>query len=267
MDETAVSHTEARAAVKIAVKLENVSVDFGQEPASFRALDRISLDVPEGGFTTMIGPSGSGKSTLLRVISDLVSPSEGAVSIFGETAAEARGKRAIGFVFQDATLLPWRTVLANVQLPLEVAGGREGPEALSPRDMLELVGLGGRETALPHELSGGMRQRVAIARALVSRPRLLLMDEPFGALDEFTRDRMNNELLRIWAETKTTIVFVTHSISEAVYLGQEVVVLSSNPGRIRERIVVELPSERRPALRDTGAFTAYTSRLRSLLEI
>jgi NitT/TauT family transport system ATP-binding protein len=151
-------------------------------------------------------------------------------------------------------------------LPLEVAGGSTLPGTFAPEDMLRLVGLTGRENALPQELSGGMRQRVAIARALVCRPRLLLMDEPFGALDEFTRDKMNEELLRIWEETGTTIVFVTHSIAEAVYLGQEVVVLSSNPGRVRERIPIDLPRARTLAMRDTTAFTAYTSRLRGLLE-
>ena len=180
----------------------------------------------------MLGPSGCGKSTLLRAIADLVPASEGRLTVLGSTPEQARRDRDFAFVFQDATLLPWRTAIDNVRLPLEVGGGARAQNYAKPEELLALVGLAGRENALPHELSGGMRQRVAIARALVCRPRVLLMDEPFGALDEITRDKLNEELLRIWQETGTTIVFVTHSIPEAAFLGQQVLVLASHPGRV-----------------------------------
>jgi len=250
-----------------AVSLRDVSVVFTAERGKVRALDGINFDVEEGSFLTMIGPSGSGKSTILRVVADLIKPSTGTVQIFGRTAEDARRRRELGFVFQDATLLPWRSVLDNVRLPLEI-GRRSRGEPLwsSPEELLALVGLEGRHNSLPHELSGGMRQRVAIARALVCRPRLLLMDEPFGALDEITRDKMNEELLRIWRETKTTIMFVTHSIPEAVYLGQQVLVLSSNPGRVREQLTINLPNPRELRSRDEPEFVRFTSQLRSILE-
>ena len=193
-------------------------------------MDGVSLEVAAGELLTIIGPSGCGKSTLLRVVADLVPPSEGRVEVLGGTAEAARRARAIGFVFQDATLLPWRSALENVRLPLEVGGGSPTADGSAPERLLDLVGLAERKDALPHELSGGMRQRVAIARALVTAPRLLLMDEPFGALDEIVRDRLNDELLRIWRETRTTVLFVTHSIAEAAYLGERVLVLAPTRG-------------------------------------
>jgi NitT/TauT family transport system ATP-binding protein len=191
----------------------------------------------------------------------------GSVSVLGQAPAGARRDRQIGFVFQDAALLPWRNALDNVRLPLEVGGrrslpvGSPGPEAL-----LELVGLSGWEKALPHELSGGMRQRVAIARALLGGPRILLMDEPFGALDEITRDRLNEELLRIWRDTGTTIVFVTHSIYEAAFLGQHVLMLAARPGRVRELVPVDLPEPRQLSVRETPGFVALAAHLRAVLE-
>jgi NitT/TauT family transport system ATP-binding protein len=170
-------------------------------------------------------------------------------------------------VFQDATLLPWRSALENVRLPLEVGPRkRDHTGQRRPEELLRLVGLGGREHALPHELSGGMRQRVAIARALVSEPRILLMDEPFGALDEITRDTLNEELLRIWQETGTTILFVTHSIPEAVFLSQYVLVLATNPGRVRELVECDLPYPRALSVRETPEFMRIASRLRALLQ-
>jgi NitT/TauT family transport system ATP-binding protein len=174
-------------------------------------------------------------------------------------------------VFQDPALLAWRTVLENISLPLEVGGGKSLPSsnqmaARAPRELLSLVGLDGWERAYPHELSGGMRQRVAIARALVSGPRLLLMDEPFGALDEITRDRLNEELLQLWETTGTTIVFVTHSIYEAAFLGQSVLLLAARPGRVREQVAVTLPSPRRLSQRETPEFTALAGHLRRVLE-
>jgi NitT/TauT family transport system ATP-binding protein len=248
-----------------AVSLRDAGVQFGRGSERVVALEGISIDIPAGTFLTMIGPSGSGKSTLLRVIAGLIAPTAGTVSVFGRSPAETLARREVGFVFQDATLLPWRSVIDNVRLPLEIRRGGQ-MEAASPESLLELVGLAGREKALPNELSGGMRQRVAIARALVTRPKLLLMDEPFGALDEMTRDKMNDELLRIWQDTGTTIIFVTHSIQEAVHLGRSVLVLASNPGRTREQLSIELPEPRELRNRETPEFTRYTARLRALLE-
>ena len=216
-----------------AVSARDVAVRFESEAGSVTALDGVSFDIPAGGLVTMLGPSGCGKSTLLRAVADLVPVSEGKISVFGRTPEEARLARDFAFVFQDATLLPWRSAIDNVRLPLEVGGGDGSVEQhAEPEELLALVGLAGREAALPHELSGGMRQRVSIARALVCRPRVLLMDEPFGALDEITRDKLNEELLRIWRETGTTIIFVTHSIPEATFPRAEVphAVGPSRPG-------------------------------------
>jgi NitT/TauT family transport system ATP-binding protein len=198
-------------------------------------------------------------------VADLLDPSAGDIAVLGRTPEEARKSRELGFVFQDAALLPWRTAIDNVRLPFQVGGGARG-DAESPEKLLELVGLKGRENAYPHELSGGMRQRVSIARALVCRPRVLLMDEPFGALDEITRDRLNEELLRIWEATGTTILFVTHSIPESVFLSQQVLVLSSHPGRVRELVHIDLPYPRKLEVRDTPEFTAIAAHLRRLLE-
>jgi NitT/TauT family transport system ATP-binding protein len=230
-------------------------------------LERISIAVPEGSFLTLLGPSGCGKSTLLRVIADIVQPTSGSVRVLGETPADARRNHHIGFVFQDAALLPWRSAIDNVRLPLEVGGRHElPPGAMGPEELLALVGLTGWEKALPHELSGGMRQRVSIARALLGGPRVLLMDEPFGALDEITRDRLNEELLRIWRETRTTIVFVTHSIYEAAFLGQQVLMLAARPGRVREIVTIDLPEPRHLSMRETSQFTAQAAHLRAVLE-
>src|SRR6266852_4677547 len=229
-----------------AVRLEGATVRFTSERGSVTALENVALQVRPGGFVSLLGPSGCGKSTLLRLVADLVPPTHGTVSVLGGPPETARLNRALGFVFQDATLLPWRSALENVRL--------------------RLVGLAGREHALPHELSGGMRQRVAIARALVSEPRILLMDEPFGALDEITRDTLNEELLNIWRETGTTILFVTHSIPEAVFLSERVLVLATNPGRVRELVDCELPYPRPLSVRETPEFIRIASHLRALLQ-
>jgi len=249
-----------------AVACRDVSVRFTTERGTVTALDGVSVTVPQGGFLSLLGPSGCGKSTLLRVVADLVQPAAGTIQVLGEAPAAARRRRDIGFVFQDAALLPWRNALDNVALPLEVGGGRVGPGARTPEDLLKLVGLSGWERALPHELSGGMRQRVAIARALVYAPKLLLMDEPFGALDEITRDRLNEELLQIWATTGTTILFVTHSVYEAAFLGQEVLLLAARPGRVRELVPIRLEAPRRLAVRETASFVEQAARLRRVLE-
>jgi NitT/TauT family transport system ATP-binding protein len=195
-------------------------------------LTDFDLEVPEGEFLTIIGPSGCGKSTFLRAVADLLPPLDGSLRVLGGSAAEARRRRDVSFVFQDSTLLPWRTALQNVMLPKDVGNPPDRLDAHSAMDLLGLMGLKGMEGRYPTQLSGGQRQRVAIARALISRPRILLMDEPFGALDEITRDRLNDELLKLWRQTGTTILFVTHSIMEAAYLGQRVMVLAANPGRI-----------------------------------
>jgi NitT/TauT family transport system ATP-binding protein len=248
-----------------AASLRNAWVKFGQ----FTAIQDISLEIEAGAFYSILGPSGCGKSTLLRLVSDLIPPASGDVSIFGKTTEAARLAREFAFVFQDATLLPWRTALENVQLPLEMGQSRgiQIPVSdKSPMELLELVGLKGREHALPHELSGGMRQRVAIARALVCKPKLLLMDEPFGALDEMTRDHLNLQLLKVWEEAGVTILFVTHSIPEAVFLGQKVLMLKAHPGRLHEIVDIDLPYPRTTELRDTAEFTRYSAHLRKLLE-
>jgi len=249
-----------------AVVCQNVSVRFVSDRRIVTALDNISFSVEAGGFLCVLGPSGCGKSTLLRVVADLIDPSSGTLSVFGRTPRQARIDRALGFVFQDAALLPWRTALENVELPLEVGGRRSLlAGAPTPRELLRLVGLEGWEASFPHELSGGMRQRVAIARALLGGPRLLLMDEPFGALDEITRDRLNEELRRIWLETRTTILFVTHSVYEAIYLGETVLVLAANPGRVRARVEVDLPPDRALSIRETEPFNRIAARTRGLL--
>ncbi len=249
---------------RTAISVENVTVRFGDDVDGVTALQDVSVDIPEGGLVTMLGPSGCGKSTLLRAIADLVPITDGNIVVHGREPWQARRERDFAFVFQEATLLPWRTVIDNVRLPLEVGGG--SPDHEDPEALLAMVGLSGRELAYPDELSGGMRQRVAIARALVVRPRILLMDEPFGALDEITRDKLNEELLRIWQETGTTIVFVTHSIPEAAFLGQSVLMLASHPGRVHAFVPVDLGTPRRLAVRDTMEFIEVTAKLRALLE-
>jgi NitT/TauT family transport system ATP-binding protein len=249
-----------------AIICRNVTVRFFTDRRSVTALSGIDLDVNRGELLTLLGPSGCGKSTLLRAVADLVTPSAGEIRVHGSTAEAARRRRDIGFVFQDAALLPWRTALQNVELPLEVADGARHKGKATPRELLELVGLKGWENAFPHELSGGMRQRVSIARALVSDPKILLMDEPFGALDEITRDRLNEELRRVWRDTGTTILFVTHSIYEAAYLGQRVLMLAANPGRVREIVPVRLPETRTLDIRETPDFVALAGYLRRILE-
>lgn len=216
------------------IAIEARSLDMGYalaNGASTTVLKGFELTLAAGEFVTIIGPSGCGKSTFLRAVADLLEPLSGTLSVLEGTAAEARKRREISFVFQDSTLLPWRTVMQNVLLPQHIGGWRQTGGARA-ESLLELMGLTGLENRYPSQLSGGQRQRVAIARALISEPRILLMDEPFGALDEITRDRLNDELLRLWRRTGTTILFVTHSIMEAAYLGQRVMVLAANPGRI-----------------------------------
>jgi len=262
------AHDPISGKIDSAANLRNVRVTFGQGEAAFTAVEDVSLKINQGELITLIGPSGCGKSTLLRIIAGLIPQSAGEIEILDGTAEDARKRRDIGFVFQDSTLLPWRSALENVALPLEVGPGKgkKSKKAMAePKQLLEMVGLGGRENAMPRELSGGMRQRVAIARALVGSPRILLMDEPFGALDEITRDRLNEELLQIWRETGATIVFVTHTISEAAYLGQRVVVMAANPGRIIEVVDMKPFKQENKISRDDMLFNEGISHLRHLL--
>ena len=249
-----------------AVNLEGVSMLFNPGRSNeVSALEDISVLVRPREFISLIGPSGCGKSTMLRVIGDLLQPTQGKVTVNGKNAHQARLDRDYGMVFQSATLLEWRNVLANVELPLEVMGMKPEERTERARQMLQLVQLAQFEDHHPWQLSGGMQQRVAIARALAFQPSILLMDEPFGALDEMTRERMQMELLSIWEETHTTVLFVTHSIPEAVFLSTRVVVMSPRPGRIVDVIDIDLPRERRFETREEQRFFELLTQVRETL--
>jgi NitT/TauT family transport system ATP-binding protein len=229
------------------------------------ALKGINLDIQPGEFVSLIGPSGCGKSTLLRVIGDLIRPTSGTVEVNGKSPHRARLDRDYGMVFQAPVLFDWRTVEANVRLPLEVMGIPRAEREKRVREMLELVELSGFLRHYPHQLSGGMQQRVAIARALCFQPALLLMDEPFGALDEMTRERLNAEVLQIWARLNTTVIFVTHSIPEAVFLSTRVVVMSARPGRITTVVDVDLPQPRDEQTRESDRYYELVTVVREAL--
>jgi NitT/TauT family transport system ATP-binding protein len=235
------------------------------ETGRVEALRAIDLTVAPGEFISLIGPSGCGKSTLLRIVGDLTSPSAGTVTVNGKTAHQARLDRDYGMVFQAPVLFDWRTVQGNVELPLEVNGTPKAERARRATEHLALVELADFAGHYPWQLSGGMQQRVAIARALALDPAILLMDEPFGALDEMTRERMNLELLKIWERTETTVLFVTHSIAEAVFLSTRVVVMSARPGRISAIIDVDLPRERTAETRETDAYFHLVTAVREAL--
>ena len=237
-----------------AVVLRGVGRQFGET----RALESVDLTVAAGEFVALIGPSGCGKSTLLRIVADLIEPSTGSVLVSGKPAAQARREQDYGFAFQQAGLLEWRTVRANVELPLELAGVGKAERRARALELLALVGLDEFVEHRPSQLSGGMQQRVAIARALARRPALLLMDEPFGALDEMTRERMQAELIRICAETAAAVVFVTHSIPEAVFLADRVVVMSPRPGRITHVVDVALGARDEDTREADGFYAAIT---------
>jgi NitT/TauT family transport system ATP-binding protein len=229
------------------------------------ALERIDLDIARGEFVSLIGPSGCGKSTLLRVIGDLTGPSDGSVTVNAKLARQARLDRDYGIVFQAPVLFDWRSVEANVALPLEVKGLPRADRERRTHEMLDLVELRDFARHYPYQLSGGMQQRVAIARALALEPSILLMDEPFGALDEMTRERMNSEVLRIWERTGTTIVFVTHSIPEAVFLSSRVVVMSPRPGRITRIIDIDLSRPRNEDTRESPRYFELITEVRETL--
>jgi NitT/TauT family transport system ATP-binding protein len=227
------------------------------------ALEGVSLTVERGEFVTFLGPSGCGKSTLLKLVSGLSPVSEGKVQVNGMTPANAR--QLMSFIFQDATLLPWRTVEQNVGLELELEAAPRAAGRKRVAEMLELVGLGHVAKSYPRQLSGGMKMRVSIARALVTRPRILLMDEPFAALDEMSRDRMNEELLRLYAEQKWTVLFVTHSVAEAVFLSSRIVILAAHPGRVAHEMQVDLPWPRTAETRESMAFEERVTKASRLL--
>ena len=251
-------------AAKAVINISALSLTFSTADGPVYALEGIDLTVNDGDFVSFIGPSGCGKTTLLRVIADLEQATSGKISVNGMSPREARMARAYGYVFQAPALYPWRTVEQNVGLPLEIMATPDASGRI--RRNLELVNLSGFEKKFPWQLSGGMQQRVSIARALAVEPKLLLMDEPFGALDEIVRDKLNQQLLELWAATKKTVVFVTHSIPEAVFLSTKIVVMSPRPGRIIDVIEAKLPANRTLDMRETPEFLKIAHRVREGLK-
>ena len=244
------------------IACEGLSLTFETADGPVQALSGIDLDIAKGEFVSLIGPSGCGKTTLLRVIADLEQPTDGSVRINSMTPNEARLKRADGYVFQAPALYPWRTIAKNIALPLEIMGFAKEDRVERVRKGLELVNLTGFENKFPWQLSGGMQQRASIARALSFDPDLLLMDEPFGALDEIVRDKLNEQLLRLWEKTQKTVVFVTHSIPEAVFLSTKIVVMSPRPGKIHDVIACNFPKDRTLDIRETPEFLDVANRVR-----
>jgi len=250
------------AADKPVIEIESLSLTFQTADGPVFALSEIDLTIGSGDFVSLIGPSGCGKTTLLRLIADLEQPTEGRIAVNGVSPEQARRNRAYGYVFQAPALYPWRTVEHNVTLPLEIMGIPAAERRERAERYLELVNLRGFERKYPWQLSGGMQQRVSIARALSFEPELLLMDEPFGALDEITRDHLNGHLVRLWQRTRKTVVFVTHSIPEAVFLSSRIVVISPRPGRVIDVIDCNLPPDRTLDVRETPEFLAIAHRVR-----
>ncbi|MEM8632471.1 MAG: ABC transporter ATP-binding protein [Pseudomonadota bacterium] len=250
------------AALSTVIEARDLDLTFETNDGPVQALSGVNLKIEKGDFVSFIGPSGCGKTTFLRVVAALEHPTGGAAVVNGMTPDEARRQRAYGYVFQAAGLYPWRTIGGNIRLPLEIMGYSRPEQDERVRKTLELVDLGGFEKKYPWQLSGGMQQRASIARALAFDADILLMDEPFGALDEIVRDRLNEELLKLWAATGKTIGFVTHSIPEAVYLSTKIVVMSPRPGRITDVIDSPLPRERPLDIRDSAEFIAIAHRVR-----
>jgi NitT/TauT family transport system ATP-binding protein len=247
------------------IEAAGVGRTFTSRAGITEALSDVSLSIDAGEFVSIIGPSGCGKSTFLRIVGDLVEPSAGVVRVNGKTTRQARLDRDYGIVFQSPVLYEWRTVIENVRLPLELAGRPKAEWNERPRALLRLVGLEEFRDHYPSQLSGGMQQRVSIARALCLHPSILLMDEPFGALDEITRDRMNLELLEVWSEAAATVLFVTHSIAEAVFLSSRVVVMTPRPGRIGRVVTIDLPRPRVDRIRANPRFFELVSLVRESL--
>ena len=259
---TALAGKEATAQPALAVEARGLSLVFETSDGKVEALSNIDLRIEAGDFVSFIGPSGCGKTTLLRIIADLERPTDGTVLVNGVTPEEARLNRHYGYIFQAPALYPWRTIERNVMLPLEIMGVARGERRARAAHYLRLVNLSGFERKFPWQLSGGMQQRASIARALSFDPALLLMDEPFGALDEIVRDHLNEQLLRLWEETGKTVVFVTHSIPEAVFLSSRIVVMSSRPGRIIDVIPCNLPRCRTLEIRETPEFLKIAQQVR-----
>ena len=266
-DPTFAAPSAATASRGLAVQVRGASVVYPSADTPVRALHEVDLDIAPGEFIALIGPSGCGKTTLLRVIADLEPITSGSVQVNGMSPHEARLARAYGYVFQAPALFPWRTVLANVMLPLQIQGRSAEDCKAVAMEQLGRVGLAGFERKYPWQLSGGMQQRVSIARALGFEPRILMMDEPFGALDEITRDRLNEQLQQLWQREKRTVVFVTHSIAEAVYLSTRIVVMSPRPGRVLKVIRSTLPDARHLGLRDSPEFIALAHEVREALAV
>jgi NitT/TauT family transport system ATP-binding protein len=261
----ALSQTRATAGAEIAnpvISIADLSLTFMTGDGPVEALTGIDLTVGRGEFVSLIGPSGCGKTTLLRLIADLEKPTGGSIAVNGVSPEEARLKRAYGYVFQAAALYPWRNIARNVALPLEIMGMERAERDKRVRSNLDLVNLTGFDRKFPWQLSGGMQQRASIARALAVEPDLLLMDEPFGALDEIVRDHLNEQLLELWAKTNKTVVFVTHSIPEAVFLSTRIVVMSPRPGRVHDVIASTLPKDRNLDIRETPEFLKIAHRVR-----
>jgi NitT/TauT family transport system ATP-binding protein len=261
------AETTAAGAAEPVIEVEDLSLTFETADGPVFALSEVNLTVRAGDFVSFIGPSGCGKTTLLRLIADLERQSAGRISVNGVTPEAARLQRAYGYVFQAPALYPWRTVERNVMLPLEIMGLSAAERRDRAARYLDLVNLKGFEKKFPWQLSGGMQQRVSIARALSFEPELLLMDEPFGALDEITRDHLNEQLLRLWERTGKTVVFVTHSIPEAVFLSSRIVVMSPRPGRIIDVIDCQLPRDRTLDVRESGRFVEIAHRVREGLRV
>lgn len=252
----------------IEIKIEDLSMIYqdknGGQPVT--ALQNVNLEIKEGEFISLLGPSGCGKTTLLRIIADLLQPSKGKVTVRGQSPREVRLQKKYGIVFQNPVLYDWRTVRRNVCMPMELLGMKKPDRTARVTEMLDLVGLSDFGKHYPYELSGGMQQRVGIARALAINPEILLMDEPFSALDEFTREKLHEDLLDIWTKTKKTVVFVTHNISEAVFLSDKVVVLSPHPGRVSAVIDIDIPRPRNMESKQTTKFYDYITQIRNSFE-
>lgn len=252
---------------KIEIKINDIGMTFkDNQGCDVQALENINLDIYEGEFISLLGPSGCGKTTLLRMIADLLEPTSGKIRIAGMTPKEIRLQQKFGIVFQSPVLFDWRTVKKNVELPLEIMYHSKQDRSDRADKMLELVGLNDFSNHYPRQLSGGMQQRVGIARAFAIRPEILLMDEPFSALDEFTREKLQEDLLRIWAKTNKTVIFVTHNIAESVFLSDRVCVLSPHPGRLSAVVEIDLPRPRSLEMRDTQHFNQLVAKVRNSFE-